>query len=62
MNGAIAVAPPSTDMNGRPVRTVSPQSTAGGQARLSVGDLAPGIYIITAEEGAHVESARVIVH
>ena len=50
------------DMNGRPVRTVSPQSTAGGQARLSVGDLAPGIYIITAEEGAHVESARVIVH
>ncbi len=49
------------DMNGRPVRTVSPQRTVGGQVEVSVGDLAPGLYIITAEEGQHIESARVIV-
>lgn len=50
------------DLNGRPVRTVSPQATAGGQVQVSVGDLAPGLYIVTAEEGTHTESVRVIVH
>jgi hypothetical protein len=49
------------DINGRPVRTVSPQATTGGQVRISVSDLAPGLYIISAEEGGHVESTRVIV-
>jgi hypothetical protein len=49
------------DINGRPVRTVSPQATAGGQVRISVGDLAPGLYIISAEEGRHTESTRVII-
>ena len=49
------------DINGRPVRAVSPQATAGGQVRIAVGDLAPGLYIVSAEEGQHVESTRVIV-
>ena len=50
------------DMNGRPVRAVSPQATTGGQVRISVGDLAPGLYIVTAQEGAQMESTQVIVH
>ena len=49
------------DINGRPVRTISPQATAGGQVRIAVGDLAPGLYIVSAEEGQHVESTRIIV-
>ena len=49
------------DLNGRPVRSVNGQATAGGQVRLAVGDLAPGVYLVTAEENGHVESARIIV-
>ena len=49
------------DVNGRPVRTVSRQATIGGQVRLSVADLAPGIYLVTAMENGHSETARVIV-
>ena len=50
------------DVNGRPLRTISPQATAGGQVRVSVADLAPGLYIVTAQEGQHMESTQVIVH
>ena len=50
------------DVNGRPVRTVSPQATTGGQVRISVSDLAPGLYIVSAQEGQQVESTQVIVH
>ena len=49
------------DINGRPVRTVSPQATTGGQVRLSVADLAPGVYLVTAVENGQSETARVIV-
>ena len=49
------------DVNGRPVRTVSRQATIGGQVSLSVADLAPGIYLVTAMENGHSETARVIV-
>ena len=49
------------DLNGRPVRTVSPSSTTGGTVRLSVSDLAPGVYIVTAVENGQTESVRVII-
>ena len=49
------------DINGRPVRTVSPQATAGGQVQIAVGDIAPGLYIVTATEGDNTESTRVII-
>lgn len=49
------------DINGRPVRTVSPQATAGGQVTIAVGDLARGLYIVTAEEAGHTASTRVII-
>ena len=37
------------------------QATAGGQVRIAVGDLAPGVYLVTAEENGNTETARVIV-
>jgi hypothetical protein len=40
---------------------VNRQATVGGQVRLTVGDLAPGVYLVTAEENGHTETARVIV-
>ena len=49
------------DLNGRPVRSVNRQATTGGLVRIGVGDLAPGVYLVTAEENGRVESARVIV-
>ena len=49
------------DMNGRPVRTLNRQATANGQVRLAVGNLAPGVYLITAVENGHSETARLIV-
>ena len=49
------------DLNGRPVRSVNRQATVGGQVRIAVGDLASGVYLVTAEENGHTESARVIV-
>lgn len=49
------------DMNGRPVRTLNRQATANGQVRFSVADLAPGLYLVTAVENGHSETARLIV-
>ena len=49
------------DMKGRPVRSVSRQATTGGQVRIAVGDLSAGVYLVTAEENGHSETARVIV-
>lgn len=49
------------DLNGRPVRSVNRQATTGGQVRIAVGDLAPGVYLVTAEENGNTKSARVIV-
>lgn len=49
------------DMNGRPVRTLNRQATANGQVRLAVGNLASGVYLITAVENGHSETARLIV-
>ena len=49
------------DLNGRPVRTLNRQETANGLVRFSVSDLATGVYLVTAMENGHSETARLIV-